>query len=342
LLPHIIREWHRQGFPISLTDSQKVARHATKHNEVDVVLQMVRPDVYGLYYDIKGIREITRGMAKRAVLARPTEGQADFTPESMLKWAPELLKCSVGADAKRILNDPPVLGTQLWGFVRRFNDDEGFRTSKSVMEMCGLVERIIESLVESDFGPKVTAADSMQAEDRRRFAFQIKYEVIDYIPLTHALRQFIEILCAPYRACLSALEAPTTTKNGETQQLSGDVRHFLHSRMAISGATENRIIDSEAIGANKLKWTQLNRILGARIKSKELHLAGLPDWEWDILKQYTIVAADQGDSAVSALEFAPFYLPLRAQWAALHMLRRLGEWQQLLKLEKISAKSQLR
>jgi hypothetical protein len=112
--------------------------------------------------------------------------------------------------------------------------------------------------------------------------------------------------------------------------------------MAISGATENRIIDSEAIGANKLKWTQLNRILGARIKSKELHLAGLPDWEWDILKQYTIVAADQGDSAVSALEFAPFYLPLRAQWAALHMLRRLGEWQQLLKLEKISAKSQLR
>src|SRR5579859_2980488 len=58
LLPHIIREWHRQSFPISLGDSQKIARLATKHNEVEVVLQMVQPDVYGLYYDIAGIREV--------------------------------------------------------------------------------------------------------------------------------------------------------------------------------------------------------------------------------------------------------------------------------------------
>jgi len=66
LLPHIIREWHRQGLPTTLIDANRIARLATRHNEIDVVFQMINPEIYGLYYDIEGIREVTRGMAKRA------------------------------------------------------------------------------------------------------------------------------------------------------------------------------------------------------------------------------------------------------------------------------------
>lgn len=342
LLPHIIREWHRQGFPISLVDSQKIARLSTQHNEVEVVLQMVRPDVYGLYYDIGGIREITRGMAKKAAQAEQAQGQADFDPDNMLKSVPELLKCSVGADSKRILTDPPVLGTQLWGFVARFNGDEGFRTSRSVMEMYGLVERLIESLVASDFGPIVNPVDSLPAAGRRQLAFNIKYQTVDYIPLVEALRQFIEIISAPYRACLPVLETPSATNDGEGRQLSGDVRHFLHSGMSISAASDTSTTESDAATANHLKWTQLNRKIEARIRDKKLCLVGLSDWEWEVLKQYTTPAAGRSNSAVPVLEYPAFYLPLRAQWALARMEDRLREWRKLLKLEKIPATSQLK
>jgi len=341
LLPHIIREWHRQNFPISVTDSQRIASVATKYNQVEVILQMVQPDVFGLYYDMKGVREITRGMAKKAAVAGHTEGQKEFIPESMLKWAPELLKCSVGADAKRILRDPPVLGTQLFGFVARFNSDKQFRTSKSVTEMCGLVERIIETLVENDFGPAVSSAESLSAGDRRQLAFDIKYEVIDYIPLVQALRQFTEIIYAPYRASLSALERPDTARDREATQLSGEVRHFLHTRMSIPSVSEKTAIDTEVVAANELKWTQLNRKLGAHIKSKKIDLSARSPWERGILKQYTTPAIGRSNSAVPASEYGAYYLPLRLQWAAGRMQQRLGEWQKLLKLEEIPAKSSL-
>ena len=79
LLPHILREWHRQGFPTTLIDANRIARLATRHNEIDVVFQMIDPEVYGLYYDIEGIREVTRGMAKRASMAQGEGGGEIFT-----------------------------------------------------------------------------------------------------------------------------------------------------------------------------------------------------------------------------------------------------------------------
>ena len=342
LLPHIIREWHRQNLPISLVDSGKIARLATQHNEVDVVLQMVQPDVYGLYYNIAGIREITRGMAKKASHADKAEGQPDFDPDTMLRSVPELLKCSVGGDSKKLLTDPPVLGSQLWGFVSRFNGDKGFRTWRSVMEMCGLVERLIESLVDSDFGPQIPPADFLPAPDRRQLAFNIKYQIVDYTPLVEALRQFIEILSAPYRSCVTVLETPSATMDGEGRQLAGDVRHFLHSRMSISATTDTSVTDSESTAGNQLKWTQLNRKIETRIKDKKLRLAGLPDWEWELLKHFTTPTAGRSNSAVPVSEYPAFYLPLRTQWAVARMEDRLREWRKLVNLEKIPVRSQLK
>lgn len=343
LLPHVIREWHRQTFPISLVDCQKIARLASKHNEVDVVLQMVQPDVYGLYYDIQGIREITRGMAKRAAQVGDTEGQSEFTPEDMLKRIPELVKCSVAADAKKIVTDPPVLGTQLWGFVARFNNDEGSRTMRSVMEMCGLAERTIENLAASDLGPSISSVTTLSAEDRRQLAFDLKYQLIDYIPLFDSLRQFLDIVCAPYRACLSALEGSNAINEEEAQPVLTDLRRFLQSRLSISGVRDDKpgeVQDREK--ANQLKWTKLNENLGELIKLKKLHLAAWPDWESSFLRQNIAIAGDRGDVANPTSEFIDFCLPLRAQAAVLRVERRLGEWKRILKQEKIPATSQLK
>lgn len=343
LLPHVVREWHRQTFPISMVDCHKIARLATKYNEVDVVMQMVQPEVYGLYYDIKGIREIARGMAKRAAQVGHSEGQSEFTPEDILKRIPELVKCSVAADAKKIITDPPVLGTQLWGFVARFNNDEGFRTLRSVMEMYSLAERTIENLAASDSGPSMSSADTLPAEDRRQLAFDLKYQLCDYIPLFDSLRHFIDIVCAPYRACLLALEGPNAIQEEDAQQLSTDLRRFLQSRLSISIVREDK--PSEVHGreqANQLKWIKLNERLGELINSRKLRLRARPDWELSLLKQNIALAGDRGDVASPTSEVIDFYLPLRAQAAVLRLERRLGEWKRFLKQEHIPATSQFK
>src|SRR2546421_3071500 len=197
----------------------------------------------------------------------------------MLKRIPELVKCSVAADAKKIVTDPPVLGTQLWGFAARFNNDEGFRTMRSVMEMCGLAERTIENLAASDLGPRVSSATTLPAEDRRQLAFDLKYQLMDYIPLFDSLRQFLYIVCAPYRACLSALDGSNAINEEQVQQVLTDLRRFLQSRLSISGVRDDKpseVQDREK--ANQLKWTKLNENLGELIKSKKLHLAARPVW----------------------------------------------------------------
>src|SRR5208282_1332625 len=205
LLPHIIREWHRQGLPTTLIDANRIARLATRHNEIDVVFQMINPEVYGLYYDIEGIREVTRGMAKRASMAQG-EGEKKFSPEDILRRVPDLLNCSVGTDSKLILRDPAIMGTQLWGFVTRFNNDQTIRTPLFIAEICELTERVIQGLSDTDLNQTLSNQSSSN-EQHREYAFKVKAQVVDYVPVLYALRQVVEIISSPYRACLSALKS---------------------------------------------------------------------------------------------------------------------------------------
>jgi hypothetical protein len=345
LLPHIVREWRRQSLPISLTNAQKIARFATLHDEVDVVLQMIRPEVYGLYYDMKGLREITRGLAKRAALLQHREGQKELVPEDMLHWVPELLHCSVGTDANRLLQDPAVLGTLLWGFIARFNNDETFRTSKSVMEMCGMAERVLASLNNKKSGSPLFLDETIPKNRRREFVFTIKYQVLDYIPVLYALRQFVEIILAPYRACLKALQnADMPDKNA--QQSIIDLRQCLSSRISIPQSSAQNIGYDAAKrirDGNKLKWISLNRRLGSEIKRNRVHLPALSSWQWSVLKRFTVPSTSpKTPEGIVRSSSDWLYLPLRTQ-ATLEALEKCMEkWDNILETEGIPTQSEFK
>jgi hypothetical protein len=346
LLPHIVREWHRQGLPITLTDAQRIARLATRHDEVDVVLQMVRPETFGLYYDMEGLREISRGLAKRvASTSQREQGQKQLRPEDMLHMVPELLHCSVGTDANRLLKDPAVLGTQLWGFLARFNNDESFRTIKSVLEMCGLAERVLESLENYSFGLPLRSERPISENRRRDVAFDIKYQVVDFIPVLYALRQFVQIIFAPYKACLKAFQNADMS-DIITQQTRTDLRRYLGSRTSIPLSTSPNSGDATATARrerNKLKWISLNRRLGSEIKRKVIKLPELSDWQWSLLKQYTITAPPSGTpAAILKSNSDSLELPLRAQAALGELEKRMQEWEHVLQKEGIPVKSEFK
>jgi hypothetical protein len=338
LLPHIVREWHRQSLPISLTDAQKIARFATLHDEVDVVLQMIRPEVYGLYYDMEGLREITRGLAKRAASLQHREGQKKLVPADMLHWVPELLHCSVGTDANRLLQDPAVLGTLLWSFVARFNNDETFRTSKSVMDMWGMAERVLTSLNCKKSGFSVLLDETVPENGRRELAFTIKYRALDYIPVLYALRQFVEIIFAPYRACLKALQnAEMSDKNA--QQLIMDLRQYISSRIPIPQSSAQNI-DYDAAkrirDGNKLKWISLNRRLGSEIKRSRVSLPALTSWQWSVLKQFTVPATSpKATEGIVRSSSDSLYLPLRTQATLAELEKHMEVWDGILQSEGI-------
>src|SRR5271156_215748 len=129
LLPHIVREWHKQKLPITEVTAQRIAKLATKHNQVDVVLRMLNPERYGLYFNMHGVLEVTRGMAKRASTLELQKGQADFPPRKRLEFAPMLLKAAASSAAKRASGSAAVFGTELWGYVVRFKKVPNCRRS---------------------------------------------------------------------------------------------------------------------------------------------------------------------------------------------------------------------
>jgi hypothetical protein len=339
LLPHIIREWHRRSLPITLVDAQRIARLATKLNEVDVVLQMTRPDVYGLYYNMQGIREITRGMARRVSLSKEEEGKSTedstekgrkpFKPDDLLHKVPELLTCAVGTDAKLLLRDPAVLGTQLWAFVERFNNDGTFRTTKSLAEICGLAEKVSANLVNNNFGPTVESVVA-SSEDRKKAAYTIKYELSDYVPVVYALRQFAEIIYAPYRACLAAFEKVKLSQlDEEALVLKTDIENFLNSKLVnrntLSKDTDPESTAYQARKAQEAKWVDLNCRLAKELKKGKLHLPKVEDWQWDLLKQFTGPATQGPNASIDEMIAELFFAPIRGQVALKALEQRLDE-----------------
>ena len=339
LLPHIIREWHRQSLPVTLIDANKIARLATRHNETEVVLQMTRPEVYGLYYDMEGIREITRGLAKRAAMVEETE-EKRFDPDDMLHAVPELLNCAVGTDAPKILTDPAVLGTQLWGFVARFNRDPSFRTQKNVFEICGLADRVVLSVRNYDFH-SLFPSDISSVEDKRQHAFALKYQTMDFLPLLYALRQFVDMMSSPYQHCRAVIDN-IPDSNREFQQLKHDMAQFLRKRLSTLEIQANDSPSEleHAPATPELKWLRLNSHLGKDIKKGLVRPETMEDWQWAILKQYTSMASEAETSNTSLP--SSFYLPITAQAALAKVEETLREWKKVVKDEKIPVRSEFK
>lgn len=345
LLPHIVREWHRQGLPITEIAAHKIARLTTLHGEVDIVFQMINPEVYGLYYDIDGIRDITRGLAKQATESMGTDAQhpESFRPEGILRRVPELLNCCVGSDSKQILRDPVIFGTVLWAFVARFVNDESFRKGKQVLEMCELTERLVNTLPNSDFQMTLSSYETLHAESSQETLYKIKSLLVNYLPVKHALQQFMKILDSPYRACLTAIQK--VRQHDEASRTTETcLRDYLASRPAKIEShltLEAKDVNKEEVESNNLRWEQLNDTLRTQIKSRLLQ-PNLADWQWSLLNRYTIPATgSQAQSRRTSIESDAFYLPIRAQSA----LRQLGEHiidaKKLLKRENIKWRSRL-
>jgi len=347
LLPHIIREWHRQTFPISIVDAQRIARLATRHDEIDVVLQMNRPEVYGLYYDMQGIREITRGLAKRAATVNQSE-EKRLTPDEMLHSVPALVNFAVGSDANRLLKDPAVLGTQLWGFIARFNRDPSFRNQRNTLEICGLAERVVDSIRDYDFNSLFSSQDSSSA-DGRQIAFNMKYQSADFYPVLYALRQFIEIVLSPYRHCHVALEQLENT--GESfpgmKQLKQGIAEVLNSRLSTTEAKVHS--ETETAGVERssetpqLRWVRLNQRLGTAIREGDFKPKKMEDWQWALLKRHTAAAAEAGKAMPAIVSLPPsFFLPIISQGAVKKLEDALRSWRRTLKMEKIPVKSEFK
>jgi hypothetical protein len=263
----------------------------------------------------------------------------------MLRLVPELLHCAVGADANRLLKDPAVLGTQLWGFMARFNNDESFRTIKSVLEMCGLADRVSESIEKYNFGPSLRSEKPISENLQRDVAFDIKYQVLDFIPALYALRQFVQIISAPYKACLKAFQNADIS-DIETQQTITDLRRFLGSRISIPLSTSPNTGNATATARGeryRLKWISLNRRLGSEIKRNGIKLPELSDWQWSLLKQYTAPAPpSKTTAAILQSGSDSLQVPLRAQAALRELETRMQEWEHVLEKEGIPVKSEFK
>jgi len=223
LLPHILREWHRQKFPITLANAKRIAKLATKHNQVDVVLSMLNPQVFGLYFTMNGVLEVIRGMAKRASTLELQEGQQDFQPRKMLQYAPVLLSATASADVKRASGSAAVFGTILWGYVVRFRKDSNFRRSTSAADdILALAEETLTRLEDPLFGMP-TLDDLRRNLNPEDAGYNVKYEAYDWLPVMYAFRQLLEILQSPYKRCLETLD-----KSKASPELISELKKAVH------------------------------------------------------------------------------------------------------------------
>ena len=337
LLPHIIREWHRRGLPVTKVDAGRIARKATEFDEIDVIFQMMQPEVYGLYYDIHGIREITRGMTRRASRS-PTDADKDIgvRPEDVLTRIPEVLNCSFAKDSRLVLRDPAIVGTQLWGFVWRFNNDTTYRTYEVLGEMFVLADRFIQLTLDSEI-TAMEAAIPFDKSERKFYVHERKRQLIDYIPSIIALRQLIGIISSPYRTVynsLSKLENPTV----QLRQLSGQLGSFLKGRIHTDTAFTHIPTKAQLTNPRRLantpsmRWAKLNAAVMQALKRGQVHARGMSPWQWAMLKGYT--------APPNHMTPEMYYLPLRL-WHVLHVLEgKTALWKALLKENGVIVRSE--
>jgi len=337
LLPHIIREWHRRGLPVTKVDAGRIARKATEFDEMDVVFQMMQPELYGLYYDIHGIREITRGMTRRASRSpTDTEKQIGIRPEDVLTRIPEVLNCSFAKDSRLVLRDPAILGTQLWGFVWRFNNDASYRTYEVLREMLMLAERFIQLTLDSEI-TATEAAIPLDKSERKFYIHERKRQLIDYIPSINALRQLIGIITSPYRTVYNSLakvENPTV----QLRQVSGQLRSFIKGRIHTDTPFTHIPTKAEFTSPHHLddtpsmKWAKLNAAVMQTLKGGQVHARGMSHWQWAMLKGYT--------APPNHMSAEMYYLPLRLWHVSRVLEGKAALWKTLLKENGVVVRSE--
>jgi hypothetical protein len=332
LLPHIVREWHRRGFPITMNDAHKIAELSFKLNQSEVVLQMAQLDVYGICYDFEGIREVVRALALRSSSWARPKGQAKvevekpFTTDDMLRSTPQLLQCAVGVDAKRALDDPVVLGTQFCALTQRFIDEPEFRTPKRALELCEYADWLVVLL---ELGkivretPNKTKTPWMLAYGVRQ---HISTTLYDYIPVHHALQQFIDIVMSPWYRCDKAYRPIDMTQPDNKSRL----RQFVEQNETLKG---NFDIPSR----RNLFWLINHQFLPKAVREHKIGPPDLHPWQWAILKQYAPAPNDVDRFLTSDRPeyFAPanerYYLVVRAQHAANLLEKAISRLRQQMK-----------
>ena len=276
LLPHIVREWHRRGFPIKMNDAHKISKLSYQLNQPEIVLQMSQLDVYGICYDLEGIREVVRALARRASTLPWIKDDKPFSTEEMLRSTPKLLQCAVGMDAKKALNDPVVLGTQFWALTRKFMDDPGFRTPKQALELCDFADWLVLLLNEG----QIVAENPQQPRSPYFVAYGVRQHaqtaLYDYIPVQFALQQFVNIMLAPWSRCDKVYRPVDMTRRDNKSRL----RQFLDE---MNDGKAN-LFDTPSL-RNQF-WLINHQFLIKAVRERKIELSDLEPWQWAILKQY--------------------------------------------------------
>jgi hypothetical protein len=349
LLPHVIREWHRRGLPVTEVDATRIARRATEFDEMEVVFQMMQPAVYGLYYDIYSIREITRGMARRASRSPAQEGEKEgLTPEEMLNRIPEVLNCSFAKDSRKVLLDPAIVGTQLWAFVWRFNNDERYRTSDFLEATFMLADRFIKLTLESEIIATETPVPVGEKE-RKDHIHAVKRQLLDYTPSINAVRQLLAIIASPYQTILFN-NTPSNTPPAQLKRVKRDVEQlnlvkaefdeiFVKGDVRADSKHLSPIPKMEQVrqsrtlaGTPSMRWVQFNKAIVDVLSTGQVHASGLNKWQQALLQGYTTPAGNP--------DLKMYYLPLRL-WHVLHVLEgKALLWRSLLKMNNIQVRSE--
>ena len=333
LLPHIIREWHRRGFPITMNDARKIARLSYKFRQPEIVLQMAQLDVYGICYDLENVREVVRALARRTaphpkLKTEDFQQEEPFTTDDMLQAAPKLLQCAVGVDAKRALDDPVVLGTQFWALTRRFMEEPDFRTSKRALELCEYADWLVLLLERG----MITIEDPNSSSNPWTTAYGIRQHIgtalYDYIPVRFALQQFLDIAISPWFRCDQIYRPIDLTQPSHKPRL----RQFLDQN------EDTKVFD--LMSRRNLFRIVNYEFIPKAVREHKIAVSDLKPWQWAILKQYAPPPneLDKFLTANRSEYFTPdterYHLILRAQQAEHLLGKAIGRLRHKMKICK--------
>ena len=332
LLPHIIREWHRRGFPVTMHDAHKIAELSYKLQQPDVVIQMTQLEVYGICYDLEGIREVVRALARKASSRRLINAQSQdkpFTTDDMLRSAPKVLQCAVGVDAKRALEDPVVLGTQFWALTRRFMEEPEYRTTKRALELCKYAEWLVALLERGS----ILIENSNSSSNPRIVAYGIHQHIglalYDYMPVRFALQQFLDIAISPWFRCDQIYRPIELTEKDQKSRL----RQFLDQAETLK--------ELDGPSRRNLFRVLNHQFIPQAVRDHKIAVSDLKPWQWAILKQYAPAPNERDKFLTSDRSeyFEPdterYHLITRAQQANRLLGKAIGRLRHQMKIRTV-------
>jgi hypothetical protein len=365
LLPHIVREWRRQGLKMTKVNTLRLVQLASSFDDLETIFYMGNPETFGIYLHLETVREIVRAMARRAIqnldesepAKEPAEEAAaeantDATTESsdkssaklntkseriastplkFLQAIPELLSFSMNVTPRDLFKDPFLAGTQLWVFMYRFLSDDKYRNVESVMDLTQFAENLVQGMSGMEIGPP---RSSFQTD--KDYALALRDQVVGYLPLLAALRRYSEIIQATYLACQTAFNS-VEAKDSPIARTKMTLDLFLKNGLFTTDDSEKFMCMEINMSAGN-QWSQLNEGLRKELEVTDgtLRLCGLSDWQLALLERFvngsgpsTQGRAVEPDSTPS-VDYNEHYLPLYIQAAYGILERRMAEWRKIM------------